>query len=56
MTKYDWIVLELGEPNLFVCQRCKEKVTCPDKCRLDTWSEMSRGFTKVHKKCKAGDK
>lgn len=53
MGKYDWIVLKYDvTPNQWICERCGEKITSPAPCKIDTAIEMSKGFLKVHKKCK----
>ena len=33
------------------CKHCNERVAQPLPMKVDTWLEMSRGFTKAHRKC-----
>ncbi len=49
---YDWVKLKYDEhPNKLLCERCGEEVIAPENCRMDTWLEMTKGFSRVHKKC-----
>lgn len=46
----------LVEPRAHLwCKHCDERVAQSFPIKLDTWLEMSKGFTKAHRTCTASE-